>query len=334
VTNEGALRTAVRRCLAELPEGKGVVAVSGGPDSVALLRALLVETRRPLVVAHLNHRLRGEDSDDDEAYVRQLCQDLVAAGANLVCYTDRRDVCALADGDNLESAGRRLRYGWLAQVAHETAAAWVATGHTADDQAETVLHRLLRGTGLRGLAGIPRRRNLDSAIVLVRPLLAVRRTEVLAFLEHLGQRYREDASNLDPHFTRNRLRHELLPLLTREYNPAVVDILNRLAEQAGEVHELIADHAAALLAAAELPRAGKMVVLDVRKLASAPPLLAREALHLLWQRENWPLGEMGFEAWQRALAVAVGEGAADFPGGVRLRRVGHVVQIAACGPPP
>jgi tRNA(Ile)-lysidine synthase len=216
VTNESPLRIAVRRCLEELPAGKGVVAVSGGPDSVALLRSLLLETDRPLVVAHLNHQLRGEDSDGDEEFVRCLCEQWVTIGANLVCRTERCDVRGLAGGDNLESTGRRLRYQWFAQVARESGASWVATGHTADDQVETVLHRLVRGTGLRGLTGIRRRRDLESGILLVRPLLTVRRTDVLAFLGELGQRYRDDASNLDPRFTRNRLRHELLPLLARE----------------------------------------------------------------------------------------------------------------------
>src|SRR5436189_3233901 len=114
---------------------------------------------------------------------------------------------------NLEAVGRRVRYDFLASVARETGAAWVATGHTADDQAETVLHRLLRGTGLKGLAGIPARRALAPGVDVVRPLLKVRRAEVLAFLQETGQRFRQDTSNVDPRFTRNRIRHELLPSL-------------------------------------------------------------------------------------------------------------------------
>jgi tRNA(Ile)-lysidine synthase len=191
-----------------------------------------------------------------------------------------------------------------------------------------VLHRLLRGTGLRGLSGIPRRRTLAPGIELIRPLLQVRRAEVIAFLQQLGQPCRHDSSNLDPQFTRNRLRHALLPLLAREYNPAVVEVLNHLADQAHEVHAYVADQAAALLSAVELPRAGKTVVLDARQLAAAPPVLLRESLRLLWEREGWPLQAMGFDAWQRASTAVRDEGAAgDFPGGVRMRRVGHVVQI-------
>jgi tRNA(Ile)-lysidine synthase len=290
---------------------------------VALLRALLQETAAPLVVAHLNHQLRGADSDADEAFVRGLVP-------GLACRCERLDVRSLAkgEGDNLESVGRRLRYAWLTSVAQETGAAWVATGHTADDQAETVLHRLLRGTGLRGLAGIPRRRPLALGIDVVRPLLEVRRSQVVAYLEHLGQPSRHDRSNLDPQFTRNRLRHELLPLLAKDYNPAVVDVLNRLAVQAEEAYAFVADQGSALLSIVELPRAGKTIVLDAKQLVAAPAVLVREALRLLWEREAWPLGEMGFEAWQRATAVIRGEETAvDFPGGVRMRRAGHVVQI-------
>ena len=196
--------------------------------------------------------------------------------------------------------------GW-SRSARESGAAWVATGHTADDEAETVLHRLLRGTGLRGLAGIPNRRELAVDVDLVRPLLKVRRQEVLAFLEEMGQPFCLDSTNEDRRFTRSRLRHDLLPLLAAQFNPAVVDVLCRLAEQAGEAQVFVENHANALLSAAELPGAGGMVVLDVRRIAAAEPLLAREALRLLWERERLPLGEMGFEAWQSVMEVVVGE---------------------------
>src|SRR5207249_9959188 len=128
------------------------------------------------------------------------------AETRLQFHVERIDVRTETAGDNLESAARRLRYEWFARLARETGAAWVATGHTADDQAETVLHRLLRGTGLRGLAGIPRRRELAPGIVLVRPLLSVRRVELLGYLAQLVQTYCEDRSNRERRYTRNRRR--------------------------------------------------------------------------------------------------------------------------------
>src|SRR5262249_13050947 len=145
----------------ELSGGGVVVAVSGGPDSVALLRALVAwrgNSPQPrLEIAHLNHQLRGQESDADAEFVRQLHTDLVAAGVPelaLHCETGDGAALATAEKDKREAIARRERYDWLRQVAERTGARWVATGHTADDQAETVLHHLLRGTGLQGLRGI------------------------------------------------------------------------------------------------------------------------------------------------------------------------------------
>jgi tRNA(Ile)-lysidine synthase len=306
--------------------GALVVAVSGGPDSVALLRALC-EARGagPLTAAHLNHQLRGAESDADEVFVRDLC-----SGLSLDCRCGRLDVrgAAEAEGANLEEVARRLRYGWLARIAEEVGAPCVATGHTANDQAETVLHRLLRGAGLRGLRGIAVCRPLTGSVSLVRPLLAATREEVMSYLAAIGQPYRQDSTNRDPALTRNRIRHQLLPLLAAEYNPQIVAILGRLAAQAEEVYGAEEEQARALLAAAELPRAGALVVLDAERLASEGRSRLREALRLLWEREGWQVGGMGFDAWERVAAVALGELAAiDLPGGVRVRRHGRVVQI-------
>jgi tRNA(Ile)-lysidine synthase len=324
------LQLGVRRALAQLaPTARGVVAVSGGPDSVAQLRALL-DVGMPLVLAHVNHRLRGDESDGDEAFVRRLHERCVAEGAvDLQLRVQGLDTRLLAAGDNLENAARQLRYDWLTTVAHETGASWVATGHTADDQAETVLHRLLRGTGLRGLVGIPEQRELVQGVVLLRPLLHVRRHEVLAFLEQRGQDYCRDSSNEDRQYTRNALRHELLPLLAREFNPAIVDVLGRLSQQANEVQQFMEEQATQLLTAAELPRAGAVVVLDARRLTGVSPVLLREVVRRLWRRERWALRDVDFAAWERASSVVRGEVAAvDLPGGVRVRRVRHVVQFS------
>jgi tRNA(Ile)-lysidine synthase len=313
----------------------GVVAVSGGPDSVALLRALLLlRPGAPLTVAHLNHCLRGADSDADQAFVTALHARRIAEGATLGWRCERIDVAALARerGENLEAVARQVRYGWLAQVARDAGATWVATGHTADDQAETVLHRLLRGTGLKGLCGIRARRELAPGVEVVRPLLHVTRAEVVTFLSALGQDFREDATNADLRYTRNRIRHELLPHLVERYNPAVVAVLCRLAEQAAEFQAHEESAARALLADAELPRAGPMLVLDANRLADAPRHRVREVFRLVWEREGWPEGGLGFEDWDRAAAVALGEvTAVDLPEGVHVRRRGRVVQLTRRG---
>lgn len=307
----------------------GVIAVSGGPDSVCLARAL-VELQSQgllasLVVAHLNHHLRGPDSDADEAFVVTLAQQW-----NVRCRVQRCDVAALAAQHhaNLEETARQQRYDWFTQVAREEAAVWVATGHSADDQAETVLHRLLRGSGLQGLAGMAARRSLAPGIALVRPLLTVPRAAILKYLESSPETARTDSSNLDMRFTRNRLRHQLLPLLASQFNPAIKDVLCRLAEQAGEVHKEMARAAAHLLTAVELPRAGNLVVLDASKLLTPARHLRREVFRLLWTREHWPQGRMTFDAWDRLAQLVEGNPAAlDLPGGVHVRRTGKVVQL-------
>ena len=313
----------------------GVVAVSGGPDSSALAYLCATLWRQQcltnIALAHLNHQLRGADSVADEAFVRDL-----PAAWNLPAlpvYTHCLDIARLATetGDNLENTARNARYGWLTDIARQAGAAWVATGHTADDQAETVLHHVLRGSGLTGLAGMPERRPLAPGIDLVRPLLTIRRGAVLAYLHDERLACRHDASNDDLGFTRNRLRRELLPLLERDYNPALVEVLGRTASQLRDIQDQLTQQATALLAQVERPRAGKLIVLQRAPLQAAAPMLVRELLRLVWQREGWPQGDMGFADWDRAAARARGEpGGQDFPGGVQVRAVGQVSQLERC----
>lgn len=310
----------------------GVIAVSGGPDSVALAHAAATLWRQQrlalIVLAHLNHQLRGAESDADDSFV----EDLPRAWnlPELVCRTHRLDVARLATetGDNLENAARQARYRWLTEIAKETGAAWVATGHTADDQAETLVHHLLRGSGAQGLSGMAERRPLAPGIDLVRPLLTIRRAAVMAYLEQHHLTYRHDTSNDDVGFTRNRLRHELLPLLVRNYNPNLVEVLGRTALQLREIQDELSRQAGELLGRVELPRAGAVVVLRREPLHLSPPVLVREVLRAIWQREGWPLSDMGFDDWDRAAAIVRGlQAGNDFPGGVSMRAVGQVVQI-------
>jgi len=250
------------------------VAVSGGADSVALLRVLLelrAELGIVLSVAHFNHRLRGADSEADEAFVAEL-----ARQHDLEIFSGRGDVRdhALTSKLNLEAAARELRYWWLTSLAESHKLNEIATAHTLDDQAETVLLKFLRGAGSRGLAGIfpslemeknkgflagvsnANWRNPGRAAAaefergaqapggpvnqseprsgaqarIVRPLLCVTREVVEAYLTSLGQGWREDETNRDQRFARNRVRHELLPLLEREYNPNIRQVLSGAAE--------------------------------------------------------------------------------------------------------
>ena len=153
-----------------------------------------------------------------------------------------REVIRHAERDeyrNSEATARTARYAFLQETAERFGARYVVTGHTADDQAETILHRIVRGTGIAGLAGMARVRPLGPAATLIRPLLDFRRLELLAYLTDLGQPFRSDSSNSDTAFTRNRIRCRLLPELAAEYNPGVVASLVRLGRLAGEVQSVV-----------------------------------------------------------------------------------------------
>ncbi len=318
-----------------LAQSTGVVAISGGPDSVVLahllIEQLLAGKLERLILAHVNHQLRGDESDVDESFVQSLPRLWqLADDRRLICHTTRIDMAALAlaEQDNLESIARRERYRWLTELAQQEGGAWIATGHTADDQAETVLFRLLRGSGVLGLAAIPEHRALAANVALIRPLLEIRRRTVHDYLRDNRLPCRVDGSNGDLRFTRNRLRLELLPLLEREYNPAVIEILCRLAEQARELHGEAERQALNLLTEAELPRAGKVLVFSVERLQDRTSNEVREMFRFVWQREEFPMGEMSFERWQRLAEIVQGSpSAGDFPGKIHVRRSGRVVQV-------
>ena len=309
--------TAMTRLLPGWERTRGIVAVSGGADSVALLSAL--RGTGNLVVALLNHRLRGEESDADEGFVREL-----AERWKLPCRVLRIDMAAEAAGDNLEAFARTARYRWFGELALELGAGWIATGHHADDQAETVLHRLIRGTGLQGLRGIaPIRR--DGTVPVLRPMLSVPRSELLAHLAESGQPYRTDSSNVDPRFTRNRIRRELLPLL-RTFNAEVVAALGRTAAQAEEFFAEQKIEGERLLNGVELPT-GAGIVLDANRLGSLSEPAIRLVFRTLWARERWSVLAMTYAHWNRLAKIALGAPGADFPGGIHVRRKGGGVSI-------
>ncbi|HUJ09289.1 MAG TPA: tRNA lysidine(34) synthetase TilS [Verrucomicrobiae bacterium] len=199
------------------PDEPLLIGVSGGPDSVALLDVLVKLGWRPHI-CHLNHQWRGAESDADAEFVRQL-----AARYGLPSTIES---CQVA-GD--EDSARRARHEFFAQVSAATGIKKMALAHTADDQVETFLLRLVRGAGVPGLVGIWPERQIGPVRV-IRPMLKVRREEVLEYVNSQGLKFRDDASNADTQFLRNRIRHELLPLLEREFNPAIRATLLRTAE--------------------------------------------------------------------------------------------------------
>ena len=281
-----------------------LVAVSGGPDSVALLRGLqALRNGEPgqLVVAHFDHRWRDE-SAEDAAFVEQLAEQL-----QLTC------LCGVARGTEPqnEATARDQRYEFLVQSARQVGARYVAVAHTADDQVETILHRIMRGTSIAGLAGIPRVRQLDHGIGLMRPLLRCRRTTVVDYLQSLEQPWQTDISNQDVQYTRNRIRQQLLPQLQSQYQEGVQDALLRLGERAAEVQQvldLLTDDLMEQCVECQQDDQQQQVRIDCQALDTDQPLLVRELLVAIWKHQSWPRQAMGSQQWQRLAEMATGNG--------------------------
>ncbi|MCH5377643.1 MAG: tRNA lysidine(34) synthetase TilS, partial [Planctomycetes bacterium] len=259
-----------------------LVAVSGGPDSVALLRALL-SVARPgtgrLIITHFNHGLRGSESESDEQFVRQLGERL-----GLQCEVGRAAAADPGLRSVSEASAREARYAFFRDAAARLGARYIATGHTADDQAETVLHRAIRGTGIAGLAGIRRHREILHGISLIRPLLGVRRSDVWSFLASIGQQCRHDSSNGNQDFTRNRIRLDLIPRIESQYNANVVSALTRLASLADEVQSWL-DLQVDQLIPAIAALGGGQVAVDCRALSHVRRLLVRELFVAIWKQQ-------------------------------------------------
>lgn len=214
--------------------GKRVcVALSGGADSVSLLRAMCElsgELGAEITACHLNHGLRGEESDGDERFCRGLCERL-----NVPFYSKKIAVAELAQKhESIEEAARRARYGFFEEALEHFGSGVLATAHNANDNAETVLLNLTRGTGLSGLCGIPPVRDLgESGKLVIRPLLCITRGEVEEYLGGLGQEYVTDKTNLSEDYTRNKLRRRVIPEL-ENINPSVVGVIGRMTDNLRE----------------------------------------------------------------------------------------------------
>lgn len=307
------------------------VGLSGGADSVALLRALVaIAAERGLVLcaAHLHHGLRGAEADADQQFCREL-----AATLGIAFHTEQVDVAAAAlatatkPAESLEEAARRLRYNWFRHLLASGHCDAVATAHTRDDQAETVLARLLRGTWTEGLAGIyPVVVHSEGQIL--RPLLGASRRAVEQYLRDLGQNWREDASNQDFKYTRNRIRHELLPSL-EEWNPRLRESLGQMAELARDEeafwNQQVSWLAPQVILAGKPVRGGgraaaAVVAVDVTRLADQPVALQRRLLREAASRLG---AQLDFAATENLRQLALSGKASQkctLPGGLLAER--------------
>ncbi len=305
------------------PGARVLTACSGGGDSVALA-ALLCELERATDwsvagLLHVNHGLRGASADEDEAFCRRLAGEL-----DVPVTVERADVAARARAERIsvEAAGHRIRYELFERMVREGTADLVATAHTRDDQAETVLLRLIRGAGPAGLAGIR-----PHSGPVVRPLLDVRRQELRDYLRRRGLSHREDPSNRDERVLRNRVRHRLIPFLAEHFSPAIADVLARGAAIARHDADWIDEAANAAAVEIVQCREGCLDV-DADLLASGAPAIARRiARSALEQAGDRRVGFGHVERLRRmADAGGTAPAAADFPG-CRVERDGSTLRL-------
>jgi tRNA(Ile)-lysidine synthase len=278
-----------------------LVAVSGGPDSIALLsvlRALAPSWNLSLWAVHFNYGFRGTESNEDARFVAHLCDRLEVTLVSEII--DLSEIRLSRRKRSLQEAAREARYTAMLRIGASLGANKIALGHTADDQAETLLMWMLRGSGAAGLSGIPPAR--DS--LFIRPLLEVSRADVLAYLKAEDMAFREDSSNATPLYLRNRVRHELLPALKR-FNPSIVPVLKRqaqiLREEDGWLEQVTAEHLMHLMCE---ERSGDLLV-DRDGLLILPVALQRRVLRALVRRTSGLTKGPTFGAVEAVLARVV-----------------------------
>ena len=312
------------------PDDSIVVGVSGGPDSMALLHLLLGLNEKAdwslrLHVAHLNHQLRGDEAEKDAAFVQAASDSL-----HLPCTIGKRDVAAMAreESAGVEEIGRRERYAFFERVCLKVGSRIVAVGHHRDDNVETILQRILRGTGLRGLSGIPRSRPLapGSDVRVVRPLLRRSCRWLLEYLADAGIAFREDRTNSSNEPMRNRIRNVIIPTLEAEVNPQVRDALARLAEQANWVEEYLAETVQRTFETLIISHTDQVLTLNAEALLRKSRIVQTEIVRLAYR--SFGLGEqdLAFAHLVSALDLLSDTGSGrrvQLPGGMTVEKRYH-----------
>lgn len=319
----GKIRKTIRKYEMLNPGDHVVAAVSGGPDSVALLQVLIrlaPEYDLTLTAAHLNHGLRGSESDAEEQLVRRLSEE-----KGIPCAVKRVDLSAIRKGErrkrSLEDIGREERYQFFTELAAEAGATRIALGHHRGDQAETVLMNLIRGSGLEGLKGILPVR--DGCII--RPLIEVGREEILDFLRTERLPFLEDSSNSQDLFLRNRIRHELIPMLQDRYNPQIIHSLNRLAGIARREDDCLQSAVSRILEKRRIASSaeGEKMEIDISEIQDLHEALQYRLIKVLLESRISPHFRISFKHIQSVMDLCR-EGKTDglliLPGNVVVRR--------------
>jgi len=308
-----------------------VVGVSGGPDSVALLHSLVALAPKwslQLVIAHLNHQLRGATADQEAVFVSRIAADLgipcEIASENVAEYAADRRL-------SLQEAARKVRYAFYDEAAAKYSSSKIALGHHADDNAESILMNLLRGTGPLGLTGIPPVRHKR----IIRPLIDLTKKEILAFLELSDSEYIKDNSNIDTRYLRNRIRHELLPRLKEGYNPNAVYALNRLASILRDEEDFWDHEVRRILQDLVLVQTSDRLSLTARGLSDLHPAQLRRLIRyavLSLKGELKRLGHVHVQAVARLIAGPSLSGRLNLPHGVTVVRDGEEINFLLSPP--
>ncbi len=276
-----------------------LVALSGGADSVALLY-LMLDLRSifdiDICAAHLNHSLRGKEANEDERFVKDLCRRL-----EVRCLTAKIDIAkkARTEKKNIEAAAREARISFLKDAARKLKVTKIAVGHTMNDQAENIIFRLLRGSGARGLSSM---KAVQGNII--RPLLWIEREKIEAYLLARNLPFRLDSSNSDLRFTRNRIRHILIPLLKRDYNPQIISTLARTAELLSDEDSFL-DSLASEILGRDSDIQDKRMTLSAELIRSIPPALARRVLRCAVRMVQGELKETQFGNVEKILTLVI-----------------------------
>ncbi len=306
-------------------DGSIVIAVSGGADSVCMVYLLKrinkeLSNGRKIYLAHLNHKLRGAEADGDAEFVKNLAFEL-----DLPLLIKEVDINKLANElqGSVEEIARNERYNFLKNSAESVEAPYIATAHTADDNAETMLQRIVRGTGLLGLRGIMPKRLIaqDSDIMLIRPLLSLWKDEILDYLKQNKISYRIDSSNFEKKHFRNKIRLELIPLLEEGYNKQVKKALINLSEIAGKSCDMVNDISTNALKNVVLETNDNQFVLDNNALANETDIVIQNIVMELLGKLNTPLKQIGNVHYNDIVNFVKGcnhKALRNLPGGLKL----------------
>ena len=301
-------------------EDRVLAACSGGPDSVFLLHALVKLKKKlalgNIAVCNLDHGLRGKESEEDSLFVKKLSESL-----DLEFHHKRVDLKnAKPKKLSMEESARLERYSFFRDIADKTRSNVIATGHTLDDQAETVLMRLIKGASLKGMVGVsPLRR--DGNLRIVRPLIEIEKEEIVRYLDWHSLPYRIDRSNLEDIYFRNIVRHRIIPYL-EEYNPRLKRVLFNLAEHLREDFEFISEARAGISLGARSPK-GEVREISLVDIIIQPKALRKEILRDLLEAAGGEIKKLSFRHWKEmdSLITRKARGkSVDLPGGIRITR--------------